>query len=71
MPSRRRNCKTKKGMIEVPCTVRPDLDNLAKSVIDCLAAAGWFSNDSVISRLVLAKSEGDVPRLEVEAQDDA
>lgn len=71
MAQRRRKCKTHKGMIEVPCTVRPDLDNLAKSVIDCLAAAGWFTNDSVITRLVLAKSEGDVPRLEVEAQDDA
>lgn len=71
MPKRRRKCRTKKNLIETPCTVRPDLDNLAKSVIDCLADAGWFTNDAIISRLVLVKSESDVPRVEVEAKDDA
>lgn len=71
MPARRRKQKTQRGKVELPCTVRPDLDNLAKSVVDCLAAAGWFTNDSVVSRLILVKSESDEPRIEVEAQDDA
>lgn len=71
MPQRRRKCRTKKECLEVPCIVRPDLDNAAKAVIDCLVAAGWFTNDSIVSVLMLCKTEGDNPRLDIQAEDDA
>jgi len=71
MPQRRRKTRTKKLCLEVPCIVRPDLDNAAKAVIDCLVAAGWFTNDAVVSRLLLCKTEGDFPRLDIQAEDDA
>jgi hypothetical protein len=40
-------------------------------VIDCLVAAGWFTNDAIVSRLLLCKTEGDFPRLDIQAEDDA
>lgn len=36
-------------------TTRPDLDNMAKGLIDCLSEAGIIQDDSLIWRLELAK----------------
>jgi Holliday junction resolvase RusA-like endonuclease len=70
---KRPKCRARKANkgVEVPCTVKPDLDNAAKAVVDCLAKAGWFTDDAVVSRLLLCKTEGDNPRLDIAAKDDA
>lgn len=34
---------------------RPDLDNLAKSVLDCMVDAGWLKDDNLIVELTLSK----------------
>lgn len=38
-----------------PHTVKPDLDNLSKAVLDALKDAGWFVDDSRIAVLELSK----------------
>lgn len=70
-PSRRTGRGKKNCHLDLPCTVRPDLDNAAKAVIDCLVKAGWFTNDAIVSRLLLCKTESDRPRLDIQAEDDA
>lgn len=48
----------------VPCVSKPDLDNLAKAVIDCLTQLGWWRDDSVITSMRLCKvwhGKGDRP----------
>lgn len=42
-------------------TARPDADNLAKGVMDCLENAGIFADDSRIARLELHKIYGPKP----------
>lgn len=33
------------------CTTRPDVDNLAKAVLDCLTLQGWWRDDSQVVSL--------------------
>lgn len=39
----------------VPRTTRPDLDNLAKSVVDSIVRSGFLTDDNLITTLVLRK----------------
>ena len=39
----------------IPYTSRPDCDNLAKAVLDCLTQQGWWLDDSQVSRLSIEK----------------
>lgn len=39
----------------VPKVTRPDIDNLSKSVLDCMVAAGWMEDDNIIVELILRK----------------
>ena len=47
---------TKKADPAAGAIGKPDLDNLAKSVLDALTADGWFSDDCVVVDLRLRKS---------------
>lgn len=47
---------------------RPDLDNLAKSVLDSLTRAGVFDDDSCVAELTLRKLNGPEPGLRVEVE---
>lgn len=40
----------------LPHTLRPDADNLAKLVLDCLMRAGLFDDDAAVSCLVVRKT---------------
>jgi Holliday junction resolvase RusA-like endonuclease len=40
---------------EVPCCARPDFDNLAKAVADCMTALGWWHDDAQIVRATVSK----------------
>lgn len=49
----------------MPHAVKPDVDNLAKQVLDCLEAVGFFCNDSRIAKLELDKHWRSSPGLDV------
>ena len=44
-----------------PHTSRPDADNLAKLVLDCLMRAGLIGDDAIVSSLMIKKSYGADP----------
>lgn len=44
--------------VEVPHDVRPDLDNLAKGILDAMTTAQVWRDDGQIARLVLEKAWG-------------
>jgi Holliday junction resolvase RusA-like endonuclease len=50
----------------VPKRTRPDLDNLSKSVLDCIVAAGWLKDDNQIVELQLTKRHADEEGLTVD-----
>lgn len=45
---------------------RPDLDNLSKSVLDCLVDSGWIKDDGLIVELILRKGHGERPMVIVD-----
>jgi len=48
--------------------VKPDLDNVSKTVCDCAEDAGWFKSDSQICRAVAEKvraAQGEEPSISV------
>lgn len=45
---------------------RPDLDNLAKIAVDCMARCGYFADDAQVAHMDLAKYHGDIPGIYVE-----
>lgn len=51
---------------KMPCSTKPDLDNLAKTFIDALCRGGFMENDSRVVELQLSKHFGDAPGIEVE-----
>lgn len=50
----------RKKDIGAPKVTRPDLDNMAKSIIDAAMAVGYFKDDSQICELHLSKIYSDV-----------
>lgn len=47
-------------------STRPDLDNLSKSVLDCLVDSGWIKDDGLIVELILRKGHGKHPMVIVD-----
>ena len=45
---------------------RPDLDNLAKGVLDCMVDAGVLKDDGQISRLTLSKYYSDIEMVTID-----
>lgn len=39
----------------IPCTTRPDADNILKGLIDSMCRVGFFSDDSIIFRIHFEK----------------
>jgi Holliday junction resolvase RusA-like endonuclease len=39
----------------VPCTSKPDIDNLAKAVLDAMTTIGWWHDDAQVASLRLEK----------------
>lgn len=50
---------------EIPCTVKPDTDNIAKCILDPLNSIA-FVDDNHVSRLLVDKKYSETPRVEVE-----
>lgn len=53
MPRPKRLDKANPGPI--PHTVKPDIDNMVKAVMDCLTDAGWWKDDALVTCAVAAK----------------
>jgi Holliday junction resolvase RusA-like endonuclease len=45
----------------IPCDVKPDCDNMAKTIFDVMALLGYFSNDAQIYSLTVTKWFGSRP----------
>lgn len=50
--SRSRKCDVQDA---IACASKPDCDNLAKAVLDCMTQDGWWRDDSQVVRLVVEK----------------
>lgn len=48
----------------IPCDVKPDCDNMAKTIFDVMAVCGYFRNDAQIWSLQVAKYFGANPGLD-------
>ena len=46
-------------------STRPDLDNSAKTLIDCMTAVGFWADDGQLAQLHLTKCRSDHPCIEV------
>jgi Holliday junction resolvase RusA-like endonuclease len=47
------------------CDTRPDCDNLAKMLIDCMTRLGFWADDSQVARLSFSKRWANRPGIEV------
>lgn len=64
-PWRGMDTRKNKEMGVLPCTTRPDCDNLAKGACDAMQKAGWFKDDAIIYDLRVQKLFGDVAGIEI------
>jgi Holliday junction resolvase RusA-like endonuclease len=56
LPRPKRLCRKKDTQDALPCTSKPDVDNLAKAVLDCMTQDGWWLDDAQVSELHVRKS---------------
>jgi Holliday junction resolvase RusA-like endonuclease len=54
------------GYTVVDKATRPDLDNLAKGVLDCMVDAGVLKDDGLICQLTLAKYYADTEQVTID-----
>ena len=69
-PWRKCEPKYRKEKGRVPMTTKPDLDNLAKLVLDVLVDARYLTSDQIISKLAMRKSWGDEVGITIELEND-
>lgn len=61
-----RKTEPKKNRIEgLPCTTRPDCDNLCKLLLDIMTRLGFWVDDSIIYDLHFTKVYSDNPHIEI------
>ncbi len=58
-PWRKSETKKNKALGYLPCTTRPDCDNLFKLLGDCMTRLGYWMDDSLIADLRFRKGWGD------------
>ena len=54
-PFRKSEPKKNRALGKIPCSVRPDLDNLAKLMLDALGKAGFYKDDALVYDLHISK----------------
>ena len=67
-PYRKSESKKVKELERVPHTSRPDLDNLAKGLVDRLVALRFIADDGQVSELVLRKFWGKEPGIKIQIE---
>lgn len=55
LPRPKRLCRRSDPTGEMPCPTKPDIENLAKAVMDCMTQAGWWVDDSQVVELFAGK----------------
>lgn len=64
-----RKAEPKKNRIEgLPCTTRPDCDNLCKLLLDIMTRLGFWVDDSIIYNLEFTKAYSENPRIEIKIE---
>lgn len=64
-----RKAEPKKNRIEeLPCTTRPDCDNLCKLLLDIMTRLGFWVDDSLIYDLHFIKCYSGNPRIEIKIE---
>jgi len=53
----------------IPATVKPDVDNVSKSILDALNDVA-YNDDSQVIKLSIEKHRSDEPRVEIEIKED-
>jgi len=51
----KRLCRKRDSPLRLPCTSKPDLDNIVKSAMDALTMAGVLRDDSCVVRISASK----------------
>jgi len=69
-PWRKSEPKYKREMGEIPHVTRPDLDNLAKLILDAAVDARFLASDQIIHKLVMTKSWGDEVGITITMEND-
>ena len=59
-PFKRSETKKNKSLGYIPCNKRPDLDNIAKGLLDAMQKADWIEDDGQIYNLQLTKLYGEL-----------
>lgn len=55
LPRPKSMCRKKDPQGPIPCTAKPDADNLAKAVMDALTQIGMWRDDAVVVELIVRK----------------
>lgn len=63
-PWRQSDSARKRAAGRIPCDVKPDCDNIAKTIIDVMVLLGFLRADQQVVRLSVAKWIGDRPGLD-------
>ena len=50
---------------KIPCTTRPDCDNLCKFLCDCMTRCGYWADDSIVSVLEFSKYYYEKPGIHI------
>jgi len=65
-PWRTSETKKNKKLGILPCSKRPDCDNIAKGLLDAMQATGWFKDDGQIYDLSICKYYGEQCGINIE-----
>jgi len=68
-PWRKSESKRIRALGTAPCTTRPDADNIAKMVLDCMTRLAFWTDDGQIAELVVRKYWGNESGIHIEAHE--
>ena len=69
-PWRASETKKAKATKWLPMSTKPDLDNLAKTVLDSMVTCGYMTRDQLVWKLMLVKGLGDIPGVGIVMNDE-
>ncbi len=67
-PWRKSESRRNRAIGRMPCDTRPDLDNLAKMVLDCMTRMAYWRDDGQVAMLTIAKQWGERPGIGICAE---
>jgi Holliday junction resolvase RusA-like endonuclease len=60
-PWRKSEPKRNRALGVMPCTTRPDADNIVKMLLDCMTRLAYWTDDGQVAALTVMKQWGDGP----------